>query len=207
MTQGSDYSALTRIEESYYVGDVLIASTAVIGNGVRLLADPGCSITIREGACLGPDVLIHASQGAIEVHQGVCIARGVLIIGAGHLGKQVCVGADSTLINPCFPEGTIISCQSLWGDESRPGLDSLESPMPKNIQEQVDKSDNQVSAEAAEATNQTNVSQIQNSPEVGVNSAQGTSSTSGSTVIGRQQFEMMLLKMFPDRNAFKQSQT
>lgn len=187
MTEGSDYSAFTRIEESYCMGDVLIASTVVIGNGVILRADPGCSITIREGACLGPGVLIHASEGSIELHQGVCLASGVLILGSGQLGKQVCVGADSTLINPCFSDGTIISSHSLWGDESRPILAETTAPAPESLEEE----DNSM----ADDSSQTNQKVVP------------PSSSPVSGVIGRQQFEMMVAKMFPDRDAFKQSQS
>lgn len=83
MTQGFVHSALSRIEESYCVGDVIIASTAVIGGGVVLRAEPGCSITIRDGVCLGSGVTLHATEGSLELHQGVCLAGGVLIVGQG----------------------------------------------------------------------------------------------------------------------------
>jgi len=216
VTQGSDYSALTRIEESYCIGDVLIASTAVIGNGVMLRADPGCSITIREGVCLGPDVLIHASQGSIELHQGVCLARGVLIIGQGQLGKQVCIGANSTLINPIFADGTILSSDSLWGDDSR----SVIADIPKSSLQDLDAKEDEVEgytsttdpwavsdpwADTDRESKAKADSEPASKPEMKNKSPQPPSASSPSVVIGRQQFEMMVAKMFPDRDAFKQS--
>ena len=203
MAQRSIQSALTCIEESYCVGDVIIASTAVIGKGVVLRADPGCSITIRDGVCLGAGVIIHASQGAIELHQGVCLAGGVLIIGQGQLGRQVCVGAGATLINPSLPDAAMIAANCLWGDDSRPyeeidfdvfTVDEFEEP----DQTQQDSLGADGEAQSADASNWQDKSHAQEN---------SNKSVSSKTVIGKQQFEVMLKKMFPEREAFQKARS
>ena len=215
MTQGSIQSALTCIEESYFVGDVIIASSAVIGSGVILRADPGCSITIRDGVCLGAGVIVHASQGSIEVHQGVCLAGGVLIVGQGRIGKQVCVGSGTTLINPHLPDCAMIGANCLWGDESR----SDEEPVCEPQAEVPNQDDAKVpSEEKSSSQPKVNpgtpldvidevIESETSHPETSNTVAFESRTVTSKTVIGKQQFEMMLKKMFPDREAFKRSQT
>ena len=223
MTQGSVHSALSRIEESYCVGDVIIASSAVIGSGVILRADPGCSITIRDGVCIGAGVILHATEGSLEIHQGVCLAGGVLIIGQGLLGQNTCVGAGSTLINPNFANDSIVSSNSLWGDESRqedPILDSsvmdqgveISSNGSKNAQsESLQSSESKIPDPWEESELKESKSPPKTEPIIDDKQAQSSHHSAVPTqvskqVIGIQQFEMMVQKMFPDREAFQKSQ-
>ena len=222
MTQGSAHSALSRIEESYCVGDVIIASTAVIGSGVVLRADPGCSITVRDGVCIGSGVIIHATEGSLELKQGVCLAGGVLIIGKGYLGQNSCIGAGSTLISPALPEGSILSGDSLWGDESRNAEPIIESDVieeeaedisapevaPENGQPSTStespdpwiESSNPEMAETQVSQQHSNDANKEDKPKT------STPAKISKQVIGIQQFEMMVHKMFPDREAFRKSQ-
>lgn len=217
MTQGSVHSALSRIEDSYCVGDVIIASTAVLGSGVVLRADSGCSITIRDGVCLGSGVVIHATSGSLELHQGVCVAGGVIVVGEGSIGSNTCVGAGATILNPSFPSGSVVSAESLWGDDSRQCLtvdeevandstsieeETLESaPADATPTSTPDPWESDSSSETIHSSD----SEPDKSEPASESAIQAPVEIS-KQVIGIQQFEMMVHKMFPERKAFRDSQ-
>lgn len=101
-------------------GDVVVDEGAAIARGVILRADPGSRISIAAGACIGMGVIIHANaQGTLEVGAGVILGAGVLIVGSGAIGANACIGAATTLINPCIDKMQILPAGSLIGDGGR----------------------------------------------------------------------------------------
>jgi len=100
-------------------GDVVVHEGAAIAPGVILQADPDSRISIAPGACIGMGVIIHARQGTLEVGAGVILGAGVLIVGSGAIGANACIGAASTIINPCIDKMQILPAGSLMGDGSR----------------------------------------------------------------------------------------
>jgi carbon dioxide concentrating mechanism protein CcmN len=101
-------------------GDVVVDEGAAIAPGVILRADPDSRISIAAGACIGMGVIIHANaQGTLEVGAGVILGAGVLIVGAGAIGPNACIGAATTLINPCIDKMQILPAGSLIGDGGR----------------------------------------------------------------------------------------
>ncbi len=100
-------------------GDVVVDEGAAIAPGVILRADPDSRISIAAGACIGMGVIIHAREGTLEVGAGVILGAGVLIVGSGAIGANACIGAATTLINPCIDKMQILPAGSLIGDGGR----------------------------------------------------------------------------------------
>jgi carbon dioxide concentrating mechanism protein CcmN len=100
-------------------GDVVVNEGAAIAPGVILQAEPGSRISIAAGACIGLGVILHAREGTLEIGAGVILGAGVLVVGAGTIGTSACIGAGTTLINPCIDAMQIMPAGSLIGDTSR----------------------------------------------------------------------------------------
>jgi carbon dioxide concentrating mechanism protein CcmN len=100
-------------------GDVVVNEGAAIAPGVILQADPGSRISIAAGACIGLGVILHAREGTLEIEAGVILGAGVLVVGAGKIGANACIGAGTTLIDPCIDKMQIMPAGSLMGDTSR----------------------------------------------------------------------------------------
>ncbi|MEG4046211.1 carbon dioxide concentrating mechanism protein [Microcoleus sp. Pol17_C1] len=100
-------------------GDVVVNEGAAIAPGAILQAEPGSRISIAAGACIGMGVILHAREGTLEIAAGVILGAGVLVVGAGTIGENACIGAGTTLINPCIEKMQIMAAGSLMGDTSR----------------------------------------------------------------------------------------
>ena len=100
-------------------GDVVVNEGAAIAPGVILQAEPGSRISIAAGACIGMGVILHAREGTLEIEAGVILGAGVLVVGAGKIGANACIGAGTTLIDPCIDQMQIMPAGSLIGDTSR----------------------------------------------------------------------------------------
>ena len=100
-------------------GDVVVNEGAAIAPGVILQAEPGSRISIAAGACIGMGVILHAREGTLEIEAGVILGAGVLVVGAGKIGANACIGAGTTLIDPSIDQMQIMPAGSLIGDTSR----------------------------------------------------------------------------------------
>jgi carbon dioxide concentrating mechanism protein CcmN len=100
-------------------GDVVVNEGAAIAPGVIMQAEPGSRISIAAGACIGLGVILHAREGTLSIEAGVILGAGVLVVGAGKIGANACIGAGTTLIDPCIDQMQIMPAGSLIGDTSR----------------------------------------------------------------------------------------
>lgn len=100
-------------------GDVVVNEGAAIAPGAILQAAPGSRILIAAGACIGMGVILHAREGTLEIAAGAILGAGVLVVGAGTIKENACIGAGTTLINPCIDKMQIMAAGSLMGDTSR----------------------------------------------------------------------------------------
>lgn len=115
---------------TYLSGDVVIHRDAVIAPGVLMLADPGSRILIGSGVCIGLGAILHAHGGDLIIEAGATLGAGVLIVGAGCIGANTCVGATTTVFNTSIKRGQLIPPASLLGDTSRQiGGASEETPI------------------------------------------------------------------------------
>lgn len=105
-------------------GDVIIHPTASIAPGVILQAAPNSSIVIEAEVCIGMGAIINAYQGLIKIESGAILGSGVLIIGAGKIGTNACIGSATTIFNASVSPLTVIVPGSIVGDTSRKELTS-----------------------------------------------------------------------------------
>ena len=116
------YLSPLQLSSNYQIlmsGDVVVNEGAAIAPGVILQAEPGSRISIAAGACIGLGVILHAREGTLSIGAGVILGAGVLVVGAGTIGTSACIGAGTTLINPCIDQMQIMPAGSLIGDTSR----------------------------------------------------------------------------------------
>jgi carbon dioxide concentrating mechanism protein CcmN len=103
----------------YVSGDVTVDEGAAIAPGVILKAEPDSKIIIGAGTCIGLGTIIHARQGILVIESGVILGTGVLIVGAGKIGVNACIGSGVTILNPAIQDSQMLAAGSLIGDESR----------------------------------------------------------------------------------------
>jgi carbon dioxide concentrating mechanism protein CcmN len=100
------------------IGDVQIDSSAAIAPGVILQADPGSSIVIGAGVCIGMGAIIHARNGNISINPGTNLAAGVLIVGQAEVGINCAVGSCVTIVNCNLESGSIVAAGLILENQS-----------------------------------------------------------------------------------------
>jgi carbon dioxide concentrating mechanism protein CcmN len=103
----------------YISGDVTIDPSAAIAPGVLLQASTGSSIIIGAGVCIGMGAVLHACDGTLEIQAGASLGAGVLVVGAGIIGPNACIGSQSTLLNTSVEGKILVPAGSVLGDRSR----------------------------------------------------------------------------------------
>ncbi len=101
-------------------GQVDLAASGAIAPDAILGADPGCRLVIGPGVCLGSGVLVRASHGDLVIEAGASLGLGVVVVGRGRIGRNACVGSNSTLINPEVADRQVLAPDTLLGDPSIP---------------------------------------------------------------------------------------
>ena len=96
-------------------GKVSIHQTAVIAPGVILQAAPNSKIIIAAGVCIGMGSILQAARGMIVIGAGANLGAGFLMVGAGTIGENACVGAASTVFNSSVAPGEIVAPGSILG--------------------------------------------------------------------------------------------
>ncbi|MEL6380879.1 MAG: hypothetical protein AAFQ89_00090 [Cyanobacteria bacterium J06626_18] len=174
---------------TYYRGaNVEVSPHAVVAAGVVLQATADSQVVVEAGVCIGMGVVIQAYGGKLMLSTGANIGQGTLLLGAGTIGPQACIGAESTLINPTIAANQVIPARSLLGDNSRslkPGAEAgAEGP-----------SDNGKASSVSEAAPET-------APDINADSnGNGGAIAPNSTVYGRDQVLKLVHTLFPHRNA------
>lgn len=161
-------------------GDVTVHDGAAIAPGVLLQADPGSSITVASGVCIGMGSILHAQGGRLEVGTGVTLGYGVLLIGVGRVDAGACVGSLSTVINPMIGANQIIPPKTLTGGED--GVESSNGATPETIAQpsSTERSPTEDSPATASASSEPPPNRV---------------------VYGRASFERMMVSMFPHRQS------
>jgi carbon dioxide concentrating mechanism protein CcmN len=168
-------------------GDVTIHPTASIASGVILQAAPNSSIIIEAEVCIGMGAIINAYQGTIKIESGAILGSGVLIIGAGKIGTNACIGSATTIFNTSVSPLTVIVPGSIVGDTSRKELTTPfedEACTPCQIQ-------------ASQATEQNNSAQLDETEN-----SQNLSTNENTTVLENDDFwaETFLESQLPTIN-------
>ena len=103
----------------YVSGDVTIDPSAAIAPGVVLRAEPDAQIVIGAGVCIGKEAILHAYEGILEIETGAILGAKVLVVGAGKIGENACIGSETTLLAIAIEPKQVIPPGSLIGDKSR----------------------------------------------------------------------------------------
>jgi carbon dioxide concentrating mechanism protein CcmN len=114
-------------------GDVTIDPSAAIAPGVLLQASAGSSIIIAAGVCIGMGAVLHACDGTLEIQSGASLGAGVLVVGAGIIGPNACIGSQSTLLNTSVEGKLLVPAGSVLGDRSRQIQPEAEEVVPPVI--------------------------------------------------------------------------
>ena len=115
----------------YVSGDVTIDPGATLAPGVILQAAADGQLRIAAGVCIGRGVIIQVYQGILEIETGVVLGSGVLILGAGTLGENACIGSETTILQSSIAPQQVVAAGSLIGDHSRVLEPEQVSPPPE----------------------------------------------------------------------------
>ncbi len=214
-------SPLHFVSQTHYYrgGDVVVDASAAIAPGVVLRAAPdGSSIHIGPGACVGAGVVIQARQGRVSIEAGVSLGTGALIVGHGYVGKDVCVGPSSTLINPAIAPNTIIPPCSLIEEgisQARvatssngspvgfqtPNFHSETNPVPSMPMPPRTSPTVEPQAVAPKAVNVPDIEPMAQPPNatIGGNPLSSSIASPKSHVYGREHLNNLLSALFPHR--------
>jgi carbon dioxide concentrating mechanism protein CcmN len=134
-------------------GEVSVHPSAAIAPGVLLQADPGCTITVGAGVCIGMGAIIHAFlktqncqaqngksldgkslngellDGKLEIGSGANLGAGVLILGNSKLGENCCIGSNSTVLHSLVESSRVLPPNSVLGNDFNESPPSI-PPMP-----------------------------------------------------------------------------
>ena len=187
-------------------GDVVVNDGAAIAPGVILQADPGSRISIAAGACIGMGVILHAREGNLDIGAGVILGAGVLVVGSGTIGANACIGAATTLLDPCIPQMQILPAGSLIGDSSRQVV--AEATAPENAEADTPQVDRPINPpEPPETQPQTPPETAVEPPESnGADPPPPQPAESPTILYGQAHIHQLLGTLFPHRQAFNRSE-
>lgn len=197
----------------YVSGNVIIHQKAVIAAGVVLQAGENSRILIGEGVCIGMGVVINAYQGTIELEAGAVLGAGVLLLGTGKIGKNACVGSASTIINGSIAQMTVVPSGSLMGDNSRQIAIAPEAEFSDiSPSAQINGNSNpHVSPPSSPPEDPWESDPSLPEPpsvevEVEVKPQIVKKEDKNAPVVGKVYINQLLVKLFPEREAFNRSQ-
>ncbi|GAX39468.1 transferase hexapeptide repeat protein [Tolypothrix sp. NIES-4075] len=101
---------------SHISGEVIVHPSAVIAPGVILQAATNSKIVIGPGVCIGMGSILQVSTGIIEIEAGVSLGAGFLMVGAGRIGVNACIGSATTVFNCSVEPGQVVAPGSVLGD-------------------------------------------------------------------------------------------
>ncbi|MDJ0687081.1 MAG: hypothetical protein QNJ41_01085 [Xenococcaceae cyanobacterium MO_188.B32] len=208
-------------KDVYINGDVTIHPSAAIAPGVILQAAPNSRITIGAEVSIGMGTVINACQGEIAIADGATLGAGVLIVGAGAIGSNACIGTATTIFNSSVDAMVVITPGSLIGDISRPyniqetPNNNFQSSAPQKVSSTAkvseqngsqpeSKSDDELNSETTEVNSTTPKSTVLDSEVTDTTEVELEPEKNGSevekkpnSVVGQVYINQLLLTLFP----------
>jgi carbon dioxide concentrating mechanism protein CcmN len=83
---------------------------------VILQAATNSKIVIGPGVCIGMGSILQVNTGIIEIEAGVSLGAGFLMVGAGRIGVNACIGSATTVFNCSVEPGQVVAPGSVLGD-------------------------------------------------------------------------------------------
>ncbi|MEA5598143.1 transferase [Rivularia sp. UHCC 0363] len=112
--------------ETFFSGEVIVHASAVIAPGVIMQAAPNSKIIIGPGVCIGMGSILQIDAGTLEIESGANVGAGFLMVGAGKIGANACIGSATTVFRSSVEPGKVVGAGSVIGDNSRSFGDSTE---------------------------------------------------------------------------------
>lgn len=176
-------------------GDVSIHPDAAIAPGVVFLAPPNSRIVIAGGACVGMGVILHANGGTIEIAAGASLGTGVLMVGAGKIGANACIGSSTTIFNASVPPMQVVPPGSLIGDSSRNVTSQTESSEEPQTPDDAPSQNSNIPTDAIEQEPSTAVEE--NKPDEEKLEEEVEAKPPGTPVYGQVRVNQLLVSLFP----------
>ncbi|MCJ8282229.1 MAG: transferase [Rivularia sp. ALOHA_DT_140] len=155
--------------ETFFSGEVVVHASAVIAPGVIMQAAPNSKIVIGSGVCIGMGSILQVDTGTLEVESGANLGAGFLMVGAGKIGANACIGSATTVFRASVEAGTVVPPGSIVGDCSRSSrcsstkemngrVDQPQLPVAEEVNkaeevEKVEEVKEEISSNAADAAN------------------------------------------------------
>lgn len=132
--------------ETFFSGEVIVHASAVIAPGVIMQAAPNSKIIIGSGVCIGMGSILQVDTGTLEIESGANLGAGFLMVGAGKIGTNACIGSATTVFCSSVEAGQVVPSGSVIGDNSRsfseasnPSMnDTIEQPQLPVAEEDTD---------------------------------------------------------------------
>ncbi|MEM9922186.1 MAG: transferase [Cyanobacteria bacterium P01_D01_bin.50] len=146
--------------ETFFSGEVIVHASAVIAPGVIMQAAPNSKIIIGSGVCIGMGSILQVDSGTLEIESGANLGAGFLMVGAGKIGANACIGSATTVFRSSVKPAQVVPPGSIIGDISR----SFSEPSTKEMngaspQPQLPVATESESVEKAESVEEANSSE------------------------------------------------
>ncbi|MEO1372966.1 MAG: transferase [Cyanobacteria bacterium J06635_10] len=105
--------------ETFFSGEVIVHASAVIAPGVIMQAAPNSKIIIGSGVCIGMGSILQVDAGTLEIESGANLGAGFLMVGAGKIGENACIGSATTVFRSSVKPAQVVPPGSVIGDSSR----------------------------------------------------------------------------------------
>lgn len=186
--------------DSHIIGEVMIDPTAVLAPGVILQAAPNSRIIIGSGVCIGMGSILHVSVGTLEVEAGANLGAGFLMVGAGKVGANACIGSATTVFNCSIEPGKVVPPGSILGDTSR----QISEPASINPNPAFDNVGEIEKVEQVSITPNSEISSVdQEVPSVEFTN--DSSNNFGAHIYGQGNIQRLLVTLFPHRQSLKKT--
>ncbi len=207
--------------DSYISGEVIVHPSAVIAPGVILQAATNSKIVIGPGVCIGMGSILQVNTGIIEIEAGVSLGAGFLMVGAGRIGVNACIGSATTVFNCSVEPGQVVAPGSVLGDTTvraaltspneidtkelkpsttKPASVNVETRLIASLQNGTRKDKNNSESQIPSAINS---GETESNSQEHPNQNSETSSTDpnifGTQIYGQGSIQRLLITLFPHR--------
>lgn len=187
--------------DSHISGEVKIHPSAVIAPGAIFQAAPNSRIIISQGVCIGMGAILQIESGTLLIEAGAIIGAGFLMIGAGTIGANCCIGSATTIFNGSVPSHQVIFPGSIVGDQSRVIADSSPAALPSAKPQTHLENDLWAEPTATNTLEASNNTPVLNSEPEPPATTPGEPSTFGNNVYGQSSVQRLLVTLFPHRQS------
>jgi carbon dioxide concentrating mechanism protein CcmN len=207
--------------DSYISGEVKIHPSAVVATGVIFKAAPNSRIVISQGVCIGMGAILQVDGGTLLIEAGVSIGAGFLMVGAGTIGANSCIGSATTVFNSSVAPKQVVPPGSIVGDQSRviseshpqPALPSTQPKLQLEPQLEDDlwaesptNQQPESKPEIKPETNKNNLTPVSNSeeqlsPPPETQPPSETPNNFGANIYGQSSVQRLLVTLFPHRQS------